>query len=322
MTWPTMSFLSPGRLWFLVVVALLLGAYAGLQARRRRYAMKFTNLDLLDRVAPRRPGWRRHIPAVLFLLSLLVLVVGFAQPTREERVPRERATIVLAIDTSLSMQASDVTPSRIEAAKAAAKTFVDLLPPKLNVGLVLFNGNAQVKVAPTTDREAVKRGITDAKLGEKTAIGEAIFTSLDAISSVPSDGANEPPPARIVLMSDGYTTSGRANDLGSEAAVEAGVPISTIAFGTDEGTITVEEEPFPVRVPVDRLALQDIAAATQGKFYAAASETQLREVYENIGSSVGYTTEERDASAIYIGVALGLLFITGGLSLVWFSRLP
>lgn len=316
-----MSFLSPERLWLLAVVAGLVVAYVLLQSRRQHYAVKFTNLALLDRVAPRRPGYRRHIPAVLFLVALGALVVGFAQPTAMQMVPKERATIILAIDTSLSMEATDVAPTRIEAAKAAASSFVDMLPPKINVGLVLFNGNAQVKVAPTTDRAQLKRGIADAKLSERTAIGEAIYASLDAIASVPPDDQGTPAPARIVLMSDGSTTEGRPNEDAAKAAADAGVPVSTIAFGTDTGTIELPTGET-VGVPADKTALGDIATATDGKTYEATSEGQLREVYENIGSSIGYTEEERDISAWYIGGALVLLLTTAGLSLAWFSRLP
>ncbi|WP_208029505.1 VWA domain-containing protein [Rhabdothermincola sediminis] len=317
-----MTFLEPQRLWLLLGVAALVGGYVALQWRRRAYTVKFTNLDLLASVAPRRPGWRRHLPAVGYLLAAAALVLALAQPSREERVPRERATIVMAIDVSLSMQATDVAPTRIEAAKDAAKVFLDILPPKINVGLVAFNGNASLKVPPTTDRDRVKAAIDDLELGERTAIGEAIFTSLDALRQVPPDDEGTQPPARIVLMSDGTTTDGRSNEMAAEAARQAGVPVSTIAFGTDRGTITVPEEPLPIRVPVDRPALRAIADATGGKFYSAGSEQQLTEVYENIGSSVGYVTEPREITTWFVAGALVLLAITGAMSLVWFSRLP
>ncbi len=228
---------------------------------------------------------------------------------------------MMAIDTSLSMEATDVSPTRIKAAQAAAKEFVDQLPPRINLGLVSFNGNASVAVAPTTDREAVKTAIDNLQLGERTAIGEAIFASLDAIKTVPTaDGADVP--ARIVLMSDGTTTDGRSNDSGVAAAKEQKVPISTIAFGTDNGTITIPQEPLPIPVPVDKAALKSIASDTGGQYYSAASEGQLKAVYDNIGSSVGYDTEQREISTWFIGAALLLLIVTGGFSLLWFQRLP
>jgi Ca-activated chloride channel family protein len=318
-----MSFFAPVRLLAFVGVAALVIAYLMMQARRQAYAVKFTNIALLDRVAPRRPGWRRHLPAGLFLVAISVLVVGFAEPAIPRKVPRERATIMLAIDTSLSMQADDVAPSRFEAARDAATSFVDIIPPKINVGLVQFNGSAVVKVAPTTDHDQLKRGITNLKLGESTAIGEAVFASLDAIAAIPPDEQDTPPPARIVLMSDGKTTTGRSDDSAAQAALDAGVPVSTIAFGTDDGYIITPNEPgVRLPVPVDRDALQRLAETTKGSFFEAASEGELRAVYQDIGSSVGYTTEERDISAWCIGGALALLLATSALSLAWFSRLP
>lgn len=316
-----MTFLAPYRLWLFAAVAVLVVAYALLQLRRRKYAVRFTNMALLDQVAPKRPGWRRHVPAIVFLMAISALVVGFAQPARDTKVPRERATIMMAIDTSLSMEATDVAPTRIKAAQAAAKEFVDQLPPRINLGLVFFNGNASVAVAPTTDREAVKTAIENLQLGERTAIGEAIFASLDAIKTVPTADGTEVP-ARIVLMSDGTTTDGRSNDAGAAAAREQQVPVSTIAFGTDNGTITIPQEPLPIPVPVDKAALKSIASDTGGQYYAAASEGQLKQVYDNIGSSVGFDTELKEISTWFIGAALLLLLVTGGFSLIWFQRLP
>ena len=317
-----MTFLDPARLWLLLGVLAVGVVYVVLQQRRRTYAVRFTNLELLGSVAPRRPGWRRHVPAALFLVALALMTVAWARPATDVQVPRERATIMMAIDTSLSMEATDVDPSRLEAAQQAAIDFVDLLPPKLNVGLITFNGAATIKVPPTTDRELLVAGISDLTLGERTAIGEAIFASLEAIGSVPADAEGTPPPARIVLMSDGSTTDGRPNEVAAEAAVELGVPVSTIAFGTDSGTITIPEEPLPIPVPVDRTALRDIAEATGGTFYEAATAQQLEAVYEDIGSSVGYTTEEQEITTWFVGAALLVLFATTALSLAWFSRLP
>jgi len=316
-----MTFLAPYRLWLFAAVAVLVVFYAIAQFRRRSYAVRFTNMALLDQVAPKRPGWRRHVPAIVFLMAISALVVGFAQPARDTKVPRERATIMMAIDTSLSMEATDVTPTRIKAAQAAAKEFVDQLPARINIGLVSFNGNASVAVSPTTDHEAVKTAIDNLVLGERTAIGEAIFASLDALKTVPAADGTEVP-ARIVLMSDGTTTDGRSNDEGVAAAKQANVPVSTIAFGTDNGTITIPQEPLPIPVPVDKAALKSIASDTGGTYYAAASEGQLKAVYDNIGSSVGFVTEQREISTWFIGAALLLLLVTGAFSLIWFQRLP
>jgi Ca-activated chloride channel family protein len=318
-----LTFMTPARLLLLIGVALFVAAYLVVQRRRTAYAVKFTNLALLDRVAPRRPGWRRHVPALLFVLSLATLIVGFAQPWVEQRVPKERATIILAVDTSISMQATDVAPTRIAAAKDAASSFVDLIPPKINVGLVAFNGSATVKVAPTTDHNALKNGIATLQLGERTAIGDAITASLDAVKSMPNDGQDTPAPARIVLMSDGKSTSGGAVDAAVTAANDAGVPISTIAFGTDDGTVVLpEQSATPIPVPVDREALQQIATDAHGTFSNAYTADELDSVYQDIGSSIGYTTEQVDASAAFTGLGLAVLTLCGALSLLWFSRLP
>lgn len=317
-----MTFLEPVRLWLLLGVAVLLGVYVVLQMRRRSYPVRFTNIELLATVAPRRPGWRRHVPAAIYLLALATLIAGFARPARDERVPRERATIIMAIDTSLSMQATDVRPSRIDAAKVAAGTFLDILPPRINVGLVAFNGTAAVRVPPTIDRDAVRTMIDSLQLGEATATGEAIYASLDAIASVPPDDEGTAPPARIVLMTDGARTVGRDENAAATAAREANVPVSTIAFGTDYGTIRIPEDPRVIPVPVDREAMRTIADETNGRFYSAASEQQLKEVYENIGSSVGYTTEQREITTWFVAGAVILLIGAGVFSLVWFSRLP
>jgi len=316
-----MTFLSPERLWLLLGAVALAVVYVVLQRHRRAYAVRFTNLALLDQVAPKRPGWRRHLPALLFLVALSTLVVGFAQPARKTRVPRERATICLAIDTSLSMEATDVTPSRIRAAKSEAKSFVNGLPDRINVGLVLFNGNASLVVSPTTDRDAVGRGIDSAQLGERTAIGEAIYTCLDALKQLPVVKGVQVP-ARIVLMTDGTTNTGRSNDSAAAAAAQAKVPVSTIAFGTDAGTITIPQEPVPIPVPVDHAALQDIAKTTGGHFYSATSESQLKGVYQNIGSSIGFITELQNISQWFTAIALVLLGIISILSLAWSQRLP
>lgn len=324
MTTPVLAitFVEAVRLWLLVGVAALGVWYLIAQTRRRRYAVRFTNLALLDSVAPKRPGWRRHLPALLLLLALAGMVGAFAKPARYTKVPRERATIILAIDTSLSMEATDVAPSRLKAAQAAAKSFVELLPPRLNVGLVTFNGSAVVRVAPTQDREELLAAIDQLRLGERTAIGEAIYASLDAIKTAPTSANGEKVPARIVLMSDGETTSGRPDAQAAAAAKKAKVPVSTIAFGTADGYITLPGQEGPIAVPVNPEALAKVANASGGTAFTAATGEQLKAVYKDIGSSVGYTTELRDISGTFVGASIVVLFLAAGLSQLWFSRLP
>jgi Ca-activated chloride channel family protein len=316
-----MTFLAPSWLWLLVPVVLLAALYVVMQFRRRTYAVRFTNVDLLDKVAPRRPGWRRHLPAGLFVLAMIVLVLGAARPATEVEVPRERATIVLTIDTSLSMDADDVEPNRIEAAKQAAVAFLDRLPRTINVGLVSFHGIARVDVPPTTDRARVRSAILGLDLGEGTAIGEAIFASLDTLENVPEPtDVEEPVPGRIVVLSDGETTVGRSNQEAVEAAIEAEIPVSTIAFGTQTGEIQIDGERVPVAV--NEQALEEIAERTSGSFYTAVTEAELTEVYEDIGSSIGFVREEQDVTYRFVTYALLPLLAAAALSLLWFARLP
>ncbi|HEV8569371.1 MAG TPA: VWA domain-containing protein [Actinoplanes sp.] len=319
-----MMWQSPERLWLLAGVVGLAVLYVVLQRRRSRYAVRFTNLRLLDRVAPKRPGWRRHVPASLFLAMLALLVVGFARPTDEVRVPKERATVVVAVDVSRSMLATDVDPDRLSAAKAAAREFVDGLPEEFNVGLVGFAGSASVFVAPNTDRDALRAGIDRLAEGsagaQGTAIGEAITTSLTTIANLDAQAAQDPPPARVVLLSDGANTAGREPEAAAADAVQAGIPVDTILFGTPDGSI--EQNGRAMRVPVDGQTLEAVAEQTGGGYHEAASSDELRAVYDDIGSSIGYTTERQDISARFIGIGLVLALLAVAGSMFWFSRIP
>jgi len=316
-----MRFLVEWRLFLLVGVGAMAGAWVAASVQRRRHVVRFTNVELLDVIAPRDPGWRRHAPAVLFLVALAALIVGFARPVRATRVDDERATVILAIDTSLSMEADDVEPNRLEVAQEAARDFVAELPDELNVGLVTFNGTTAVAVAPSRDREALTAAIDAVALGEGTAIGEAVFTALEAVDAAPRGEDDEPAPARIVVMSDGETTVGRDNADAAAAAADAGVPVDTIAFGTPEGTIEGEfgdTEP----VPVAPEPLAEIASSTGGTAFEAESLGELSSAYADIGGVVGYDEVDRDVSGWFVGGGLLLLALAGSLSLAWSQRLP
>lgn len=315
-----MSFLAPQRLWLLVAVAGLLTAYVLLQRRRPTYAIRFSELDLLASLVPRSAAWRRHVPAGLLLLSLVALTTAFARPEADVEVPRERATIVVALDTSVSMEATDVAPDRIGAARESAAAFVAGLPESFNVGLVSFSGTASVVVPPTQDHDLVVSAVRGLELGPSTAIGEAVFASLDAIRTVPGEPGQDAPPAAIVLLSDGTNTVGREVPLAVQAAAEAGVPVSTIAYGTPEGTVLVQGQRIPV--PVDRPALERLAEATGGTPFTAESGEELAAVYEDIGSQVGTTTERREVTAAVTGLALALGVAAAVASLAWGARLP
>lgn len=314
------EFLAPGRLWLLLAVALLAAGYLLRQRRRSAYALRFTELPLLASVAPRSPGWRRHVAAGLLLLALTAMTTAFARPQADVQVPREQATVVVAIDTSLSMEATDVDPDRITAARESAAAFVRDLPERFAVGLVSFSGSAAVVVPPTLDHEAVGRAVQALELGPSTAIGEAVFASLEAVRSVQGADGETAPPARIVLLTDGTNTVGRPVSDAATAARNAGVPVSTISFGTTDGLVEVEGQLVPV--PVDAEAMEALALDTGGSAFTAQSGDELTEVYDDIGEQVGTTTERREVSDSWAGLGLVLALAAGAASLAWGTRLP
>jgi len=317
-----MHFLSPIWLLLLLAVAAILAVYMVLQLRRTRYVARFSNVALLGSVVPRRPGWRRHLTFALLLIAMTVLSLGVARPSAAVRVPRERATVIMAIDVSLSMQATDVLPTRIQAAKAAAKQFTTQLPARINLGLLSFARDATMVVSPTQNRAAVRAGIDTLHLEDYTAIGRAILTSLNAIKVFGRTATQhdlKPPPGRIVLLSDGSNTVGPSLETAIAAARKAKVPVSTIAFGTPGGTVTINGQTEPV--PADTAALSEIAHATGGSFNTAASKQQLEQVYKNIGSQIGYTTVHRDISWRYLTVGVLVLLLAGASSMLWSGRL-
>jgi len=325
------NFAEPWWLLLLLVVAALAVGYWLMQRRRHRDVMRFTNLELLEKVVPRRPNWMRHVPTALVLVALVLLTVALAGPTAETKVPRNRATVLLAIDVSLSMQATDVTPSRLSAAQVAAKGFADRLTPGINLGLISFAGTAAVLVSPTVDREPVKRAIDGLKLAESTATGEAIFAALQSIDSFShslAGSADGPPPARIVLMSDGKQTlpgpdgenEPRGSFTAAHKAAESKIPISTISFGTSIGRIDLGGRSTPV--PVDDDSLRKIAQITGGQFFTAASQEELQKVYESLGEQIGYEIRRVDASRPWLAAGAILVILGMGSALVLGRRLP
>jgi len=329
-------FSAPWWLLLLIVVAVLAAGYVVLLGRRRRDVVRFTNLELLDRVAPQRPGWYRHLPAVALITSLALLTIALAGPLAEARVPRNRATVVLVIDVSLSMQATDVEPSRLAAAQSAAKDFADQLTPGVNLGLVAFAGTAAVLVSPTVERDPVKRAIDGLRLSESTATGEAIFAAMQSVETfsqaIAGTGEEGPPPARIVLMSDGKQTvpdsaSGAPEEeprgafTAARAAAEAGIPVSGISFGTRYGTIELEPgESTPVAV--DDASMRTIAELSGGQFFTAASEEELRQVYSELGEQIGYEIRRVDTSRPWLAGGVLLLVVGVGAGLALGRRLP
>ncbi len=313
---------------FLVVVAGLVGLYVLTQLARRKRMRQFANTELLESVAPQRPSRWRHVATILLVLSLLMFTVAMAGPTHDVRIPRNRAVVMLVVDVSQSMKATDVAPSRLAASQEAAKNFVDQLTPGVNLGLIAYAGTATVLVSPTTNRDASKNAIDKLQVADRTATGEAIFTALQAISTVGAviGGGDEPPPARIVLMSDGKETvpSNPDNPKGAftaaRTAKDQGVPISTVSFGTPNGYVEINDQRQPV--PVDDEMLKKIAQLSGGEAYTASSVEQLKEVFTSLQEQIGYETRKGDASAGWLRLGALTLALAALAALLINRRLP
>jgi Ca-activated chloride channel family protein len=306
------SFAEPLLLLVLLALPLLVLAYVVAQRRRSQYATRFTNLDVLAGVLGRTPGWRRHLPAAIVLLALATLGTALAKPQRTVDVPRERATVVLVTDVSASMEATDVEPSRLAAAREAAKSFTDELPDQIRLGLVAFDQTARLLAPPGRDHDQVKRDLENLVSGEGTATGEGLATALQAIRR---DGAGGPgrPPAVIVLLSDGKTTYGRDPVGVAREAKRLGVAINTVALGTSEGIVQIGPQVIPV--PPDPDTMEEIADVSGGRFSDAPDDEELRAIYENLGSRLGTEQEEREITAAFAAGGLLLLLLGAGLSL-------
>lgn len=322
MSW---TFLHPGRLWLLAllavpVVAVVLGA-----AQRKRRAVKFTNLDLLESIIPKQRQWRRHLVTGLILVGFAVGVLALAQPYREDDVAQERSIIVVTLDVSLSMMAEDVDPNRLDAAKEQAKLFVEQVDPSIEIGLVSFSADVRLRVPPTDDRDKVLAAIDGLQLEEGTAIGDAIIASTDVIVDELAGSEAEPgplgdgaTPAAIVILTDGETIEGLTpGPEGAEHAAEYEIPVYGIAFGTPEGTITLDDpdtgESFEQPVPVSYDELTEAADLTGGQFYAAESQGDLGDVYSDIESQLEPVLEVPEPERVeltirYLAAALLLLF--------------
>ncbi|PRX45110.1 Ca-activated chloride channel family protein [Prauserella shujinwangii] len=322
------GFRSPWWFLLLVVVAAVVAGYVLAVRARRKRTMRFSNLALLERVAPRAEGWTRHVPAALLVVSLLLLTFALAGPTAEQKVPRNRATVMLVIDVSLSMEATDVQPSRLKAAQDAARQFAKGLTPGVNLGLISFAGTATVLVAPTTEREGVVRAIDNLKLAQSTATGEGIFAALQSIESFSAvvGGAEGPPPARIVLMTDGKQTvpqdeyAPRGAFTAAGVAKQKDIPVTAISFGTSHGTVEIEGKEVPVEV--DDASMKEIARLSGGDFYKAATAEELKQVYASLGEQIGYETKDVDASKPWVVLATLVLISAAGTSLLVGQRLP
>ena len=322
------GFQHPWFFLFLFAVLGLVGLYIIVQTARRKRILRFANMELLESVAPKRPNRWRHLSAILLVLSLILFTVAMAGPTHDVRIPRNRAVVMLVIDVSQSMRATDVEPSRLVAAQEAAKQFADQLTPGINLGLIAYAGTATVLVQPTTNRDASKAAIEKLQLADRTATGEGIFTALQAIATVGAviGGGDEPPPARIVLMSDGKETvpSNPDNPKGAYTAArtahDQGVPISTVSFGTPYGYVEINNQRQPV--PVDDEMLKKIAELSGGDAYTASSLEQLKEVFTSLQEQIGYETIKGDASVGWLRLGSLVLALAALAALLINRRLP
>lgn len=322
-----MTFATPWVLWGLFLIPLALFAYWLVQRRRIKYAARFTNLDLLANVVDASPGRRRHLPALFALAALAALIVAVARPQTSVAVPRDDATVIMTLDSSASMTATDVPPTRLDAAKSASKSFLDKLPDRFKVGLVSFSTLVSVLQQPTEDRDAVRSSLNGIQGDVGTAIGDAIVESVTLAPKPDEDQqrAGKKPLVAILLLSDGANSVGREPLDVVDVAKKAGIPIYTIAFGTPNGTVEITNDlgvTQTYNVPPDPETLKRIAEETGGRFFEAPTESDLEAVYDEIGSQVSYEDEKRELTAAFAGAGAVFLLLGAGLSALWFGRIP
>lgn len=313
-----MTFQWPFLLLGLALVPVLLALYLLAQRRRRAYALRFTNLDLLKEVAGPGPGFRRHVPPLLYLLGVMALLLSIARPMAVIAVPEDQTTIMLVMDVSASMTANDLAPNRMIAAKQAAKAFVDELPQNIQVGLVTFSSNAQINTPPTDDRYAVIEAIDGLRANGGTAIGEGLHLALDALAERPIDEGGQPAPGVVVLLSDGESSLGRTPETAMDRAREAEVKVYTVGVGQRGAIVRIGRQ----EVRLDEATLQNIAAATGGQYFYAAESGRLADIYADLGSMVSWVEERTEITALVSAVGTLFLILGGAFSLRWLNQLP
>lgn len=314
------EFLTPVRLWALVALPVLILAYLLAMRVRSRKGIRFTNTGVLGAVVPKQSRWVRHLAVAMSLCSLAALTLAWAQPMGITKVPRERATVIMVIDTSRSMAATDVEPNRLDAAKAAASTFVQQLPQQYNVAVVELSGQPAVRVPPTTDRGVTLRAIASLELADGTAIGNALDVALAAIKQAPTGSDEEPAPAMLVLLSDGTNTEGPAPDNALTLAKHQSVPIFTIAYGTENGYVDIDGK--RERVAPNKVLLHQIAETTGADALDANSADRLKNAYQRIGSVIGYEEVKKPVTANYAFGALGFAIVAALGAVMMAARWP
>ena len=303
-------------------------AYVWVERKPPKGAISFPNVAVLSAVSG-TSSWKRHLVAALLLVTLLLLCVAVARPKVARAAPTDRSTVVLVVDVSVSMNATDVVPSRLEAARKAIRSFVDRVPAQVKIGLISFSDDPVVLASPTTDRDQVRDAIASLAPGYGTAIGDAVARGVElAQLSTGEEGATSGAPTKagaVVLLSDGAQTRGILEPLqGADLARQAGIPVHTIALGTQQGTVTINRGgvDIVVLVPPDRLTLARIAEETGGSTFEATDADRLSEVYGQLGRVVSTEEKPVEVTAAFVVAAAALLAVGIGLGAVWAPRLP
>ncbi len=339
-----MQLLAPEALWGFLLLPALIGIYIWMQRRRSKFALRYSSVSLVREAMGKGPGIRRHIPPLLFLLALAAMIFALARPTGMMLLPTEQATVILALDVSGSMRANDMKPSRLEAAKTAARAFAAKQDPNTRIGVVAFSGTAMIVQAPTDDRDAVIAAINRLSTQQSTAIGSGILVSLDAIFEPPKavaaaarkdDVLTAPTPTplpvpkgvrgpgTIILLTDGQNRTGPSPLEAAQKASERGIRVFTIGAGTTEGTtLQGGGGGFGFRAILDEDTLKRIAAMTEGAYYHASNEQALVEIYQKLNKELILKSEREESTVVFIGGAFLLLVLSSTISLLWFSRLP
>ncbi|MEA2229516.1 MAG: Ca-activated chloride channel [bacterium] len=318
---PAISFHAPIALLGLALIPMVLLIQQAFRRRAQRYAVRFTAVPTLRAVVGTAPAWRRHVPAALALAALATLVLALARPHRTVAVPAEQASVVLVTDHSRSMMATDVSPTRLEAARDAARRFLDKVPRAVRVGAVAYSDAPDAVQAPTTRRDDVRRIVDGLVADGSTATGDALAAALEGISRDRRNGHR--PPAAIVLLSDGKTTTGRDPVQVARRAGRARVPIYTVALGTPGATIP-NPYPYasPLPVPPDPATLRQIAEESHGRAYTVEDSGELSSIYQRLGSSIGTRNRQQEITAAFAIGGLLLLVGAAAASLRWSGRLP
>jgi len=319
------SFDSPLALVALVAVPVLVALYVLHERRRRAAGARFAALGLLPNLLEHVPGWRRHLPIALLLVALAAMIVGVARPHATVSVPRKDATVLLALDVSRSMSATDVRPSRIQAAKAAAAKFLTEVPKTFRVGIIAIGSNATVVLPPTTDRALATSALATLRRSEGTVLGDAVALSVD-VGRRQRTSSGETIPTAVLVISDGSDQGSRLKPQAAATRARAAhIPVYTTLVGTQNGIVTraltggYQEQ---IRVPANPATLRTIAQSSGGEFFQAPTAEKLRDVYKQLGTRLGHHKESREISDAFAGGAALLLLAGGALSALWFRRLP